>query len=87
MPVSVRLDPKTEELVARLARKKGRTKSEVIRQAIQVLAETQEEGKKPLRPYDAIAHLIGCARGGPRDLSEQTGQKFRHLLLKQGRPR
>jgi len=87
MPVSVRLDPKTEELVARLARKKGRTKSEVIRQAIRVLAESQDTGKKSLRPYDAISHLIGCARGGPRDLSEQTGEKFRHLLLKQGRPR
>ena len=69
MPVSVRLDPKTEELVARLARKKGRTKSEVIRQAIRVLAEGQDTGKKPSRPYDAISHLIGCARGGPRDLS------------------
>ena len=87
MPVSVRLDPKTEELVTRLARKKGRTKSEVIRQAIRVLAEGQDAGKKPLRPYDAIAHLIGCAPGGPRDLSEQTGEQFRHLLLKQGRPR
>ena len=86
MPVSVRLDPKTEELVNRLARKKGRTKSEVIRQAIRVLAEGQE-GKKPSRPYDAISHLIGCARGGPRDLSEQTGIKFRQLLLKRGRPR
>ena len=86
MPVSVRLDPKTEEIVTRLARKKGRTKSEVIRQAIRVLAEGQE-GKKPSRPYDAISHLIGCARGGPRDLSEQTGIKFRQLLLKQGRPR
>ena len=68
MPVSVRLDPKTEEIVTRLARKKGRTKSEVIRQAIRVLSEGQE-GKKPSRPYDAISHLIGCARGGPRDLS------------------
>ena len=86
MPVSVRLDPKTEEIVTRLARKKGRTKSEVIRQAIRVLAEGQE-GKKPSRPYDAISHLIGCARGGPRDLSEQTGQKFRHLLLKRGQSR
>ena len=87
MPVSVRLDTKTEELVARLARKKGRTKSEVIRQAILVLAESQDEGKKPARPYEAVAHLIGCARGGPRDLSEQTGEKFRRLLLKRGRER
>lgn len=87
MPVSVRLDLKTEDLVTRLARKKGRTKSAVIRQAIWVLAEGQKAGEKPLRPYDAISHLIGCARGGPPDLSEQTGRKFRRLLLKQGRPR
>ena len=80
MPVSVRLDPKTEELVARLAWEKGQTKSEVICQAIQALVEGQDAGKKPSRPYDAISHLIGCARGGPRDLSEQTGEKFRRLL-------
>lgn len=87
MPVSVRLDPKTEELVTRLARKRGRTKSEVIRQAIRVLAEYQDASEKPSRPYDAISHLIGCASGGPRDLSEQTGKKFRHLLLKRGQSR
>ena len=87
MPISVRLDTKTEELVARLARKNGRTKSEVIRQAILVLAESQGAGKKPAPPYEAVAHLIGCARGGPRDLSEQTGEKFRRLLLKRGRER
>lgn len=87
MPVSVRLDAKSEELVARLARKQGQTKSEVIRKAIKVLAESQDNRGKTLRPFDAIAHLIGCARGGPRDLSERTGDKFRQLLAKQGRQR
>ena len=36
MPTSVRLDAKTESLVARLARRKGQTKSRVIRDPIHV---------------------------------------------------
>jgi len=32
------------------------------------------------RPYETIADLIGCVRGGPPDLSENTGEKFRELL-------
>lgn len=87
MPVSVRLDAKSEELVTRLARREGQTKSQVIRKAIRVLAESEDTGRKTPRPFDAIAHLIGCARGGPRDLSERTGEKFRQLLVKQGRRR
>lgn len=87
MPVSVRLDPKTEGLVSRLARRRGQTKSEVIREAIKLLAGKEDGGKKPVHPYDTIAHLIGCAHGGPCDLSEQTGQRFRKLLLERRRQR
>ncbi len=32
------------------------------------------------RPYEAIADLIGCVKGGPPDLSERTGERFRELL-------
>ena len=81
MPVSVRLDAKTEGLVNRLARQRGQTKSEVIREAIKTLATSKGGRKKPVRPYEVIAHLIGCAHGGPRDLSERAGDKFRELLL------
>ena len=81
MHVSVRLDAKTEGLVNQLARQRGQTKSEVIREAIKTLAASEGGGKKPVRPFEAIAHLIGCAHGGPRDLSERTGEKFRKLLL------
>lgn len=80
MPVSVRLDPKTESLVNRLAKRKGRTKSEVIREGLRVLARTEGEMQRRTSPYDAIAHLLGCARGGPKDLSERSGEKVRKLL-------
>jgi hypothetical protein len=85
MPISVRLDPKTENLVNRLARRKGRTKSAVIREALVALSRAEGEAGARTSPYEAIAHLIGCAHGGPKDLSERTGEKLRKLLLARAR--
>ena len=80
MPTSVRLDPKTEALVARLARKTRRTKSEVIRAAIARLAEVEAAPASATTPYEAMEHLLGVAHGGPPDLSVRTGEKVRQLL-------
>ncbi len=87
MALSVRLDPGTERLVERLARKRKQTKSEVIRDALGVLAQQEKgtDGKK--RPYDLVAHLIGCVRGGPRDLSVRAGEKFARLLMERRKSR
>lgn len=87
MALSVRLDPGTERLVERLARKRKQTKSELIRDALAALAEQEKgtDGKK--RPYDLIAHLIGCVRGGPPDLSVRTGEKFARLLKERRKKR
>jgi metal-responsive CopG/Arc/MetJ family transcriptional regulator len=79
MSITVRLDTAMEGLVNRLAKQRGITKSELIREALRRIADENQE-KKPRRPYDAISHLIGCAHGGPPTLSEQTGQKFHKLL-------
>ena len=86
MSISVRLDAATEGQLKRMARQRGVSKSEIIREAIKLLANG-ESGKKAFRPYDALAHLIGSVQGGPQDLSEQTGQKFRELLIKEKRRR
>ena len=85
MPLSVRLDTVTESLIGRLARKRRQTKSEVIRDAIGVLAKQEEKGAGKQRPYDLVAHLIGCVKGGPRDLSVNTGKKFRQMLVERAR--
>jgi hypothetical protein len=87
MPLSVRMDARTEFLLGRLARKRRQTKSEVIRDAIGVLAKQEEKGTEKKRPYDLVAHLIGCVKGGPRDLSVRTGEKFRQMLVERGRKR
>ena len=85
MPTSVRLDPKTESLVNRLARRRGQTKSEVIREALLALARSEEDVKPRATAYEALGHLIGCVKGGPKDLSERTGEKFHALLLERKR--
>ena len=78
MPTSVRLDAKTDSLIRRLAKKRGQSKSEVIRQAL--AAYSRQEAQEAKRPFDAIAHLIGCADSKGAALSVKTGEKFRALI-------
>jgi hypothetical protein len=81
MPTSVRLDSRTEGLVRRLARKRGQTKSEVIREALVAFARDEDRTKLRETLYESIAHVVGSVKGLPPDLSERTGEKFRALLL------
>ena len=80
MPLTVRVDVKTERLIQRLARKRGRSKSEVIRDAIGVLARGIQEQVKAERPYETVRDLIGSVHGGHPDLSVRTGQQFRRMV-------
>lgn len=86
MPMSVRLDPKTDRAIARLAKQRGQTKSEVVREAIGVLTQQTKTGKQK-QPYDLIAHLIGCVDSGGARLSERTGEKFANLLREKAHAR
>jgi hypothetical protein len=85
MPTSVRLDAKTESLVARLARRKGQSKSRVIRDAIHAYAETETAVREPESAYEALKPWIGSVKGLPPDLSERTGDKFYQLLIERRR--
>jgi len=76
LPTSVRLDPETERALEQLARSRSVSKSEIVREAIELLASQERQA-----PFDRVADLIGCVRGGPPGLSENTGQRFRRLLV------
>jgi len=75
LPTSVRLDPETQRALEQLARSRSVSKSEVVRQAIELLASQERHA-----PFDRVADLLGCVQGGPPDLSEETGTRFRQLL-------
>ena len=78
-PLTLRLDPKTRQRIARLARRQRLSTSEVVRQAIAAWADRQEPVTSP---YDAMRDLIGVVRGGNPKRSEQTGRRFTALLKK-----
>jgi hypothetical protein len=84
--ISIRLDSKTERVVNELARRKGQTRSDVIREAIALLAQQRPE-RDAARPFDALAPWIGCVRGGPTGLSARTGEGFRRVLGERRAPR
>jgi Arc/MetJ-type ribon-helix-helix transcriptional regulator len=80
MVISVRLDLWTERLVERIVRETGRTRSEIVREALARLVQERESRPEPESPYAALRPFIGCAHGGPQDLSAETGSKFARVL-------
>ena len=80
MATSIRLTPQLERLVTRGARRRKQTKSEVIRSVLSALAQEEKSQVPAATPYEAMKHLIGCASGGPPDLSQKTGAKLRVML-------
>lgn len=87
MTTSVRMDAETERLLEDLARERGSTKSEIVREAVKLAARGRRRPRLPERPYDAFRGVIGSVRGGPPDLSERTGTRFRQHLLDRKRKR
>lgn len=80
MPTSVRLDPETEALLRQLARSSGRTKSEIIREALHRMAAGTAEAAEPASLYHAIDDLVGIADDGPEDLAEHHKTRFHEKL-------
>ena len=85
MPTSVRLDPETELLLRRLAQRSGRSKSDVIREALNRLAEESTGGVAEGDLYASVADLMGCIRGGTRPPARQHKRTYRESLEKKHR--
>jgi Arc/MetJ-type ribon-helix-helix transcriptional regulator len=75
---TVRLDPATRASLERLVEQRGQTRSEVIRDAIAHLAGEDREGG--LSAFDRLRPFVGIADSGGRQLSRETGRRFRELL-------
>jgi predicted DNA-binding protein len=76
-PLTLRLDDKTRSRIARIARRKQLSTSEVVRQAIEAWVERHEPVTSP---YGVVTDLIGVVRGGNSKRSTQTGRRFTKLL-------
>ena len=81
-PVTLRLEKKTRQRIARMASRRHISTSELIRQAIEAWVEQQE----PIAaPYEAMADLIGVVNGGNPRRSAETGRRFREILKSRGK--
>ena len=80
MTITVRMDRKTEKLLNRLTKTKGSNKSEVIREAIRLLADNETNKDIPI--YDRIKDLVGTIDTGGRNLSQESHKKVSALIKK-----
>ena len=77
--LNVRIAPEMAAFLERVARQTGRTKSEVVRDALEALrASGAWRAASP--PAAAMAGLIGCWDSSGARLSERTGERFARLL-------
>jgi predicted DNA-binding protein len=76
-PITLRIDRKTRQRVERIARRKGTTTSQVLRDAIENWVEREDTAGSA---YDRIKHLIGVIEGGDPALSVKTGRRFAERL-------
>jgi hypothetical protein len=77
--LNIRIDAETAAFLDRIARARGLTKSEVVRQALATLRK-QDVRPSNSTPYERMAHLIGSGDSGGMQLSERTGERFARML-------
>ncbi len=84
--ISIRLDAETTASIDRLAREQGKSKSEIVREALRQYAK--RNGKrfhKDETLYDRIKDVVGSCDGGGVALSVDTGRKYAEMLWKDRR--
>jgi predicted DNA-binding protein len=82
MPTSVRLDPETEVLLKRLARRSGRSKSEVLRDALHRMTERAVTKAEEGSVYSLMSDLVGAAKQGPANLARRHKHAYQEALAR-----
>lgn len=83
MPFSVRLDRDTERRIDELAAAAGRSRSQIVRDAVAAYAAARDreaERTEPVTAYDRLKPYIGVARGLDPTLSQRHSEAFLELL-------
>lgn len=84
MPIlSIRLDAQAASSVDRISARTGKTKSEIVREALADYVAAVDRKSKGERPYDKMLPYIGSFDSGGMQLSTRTGEKFTEMLLKE----
>jgi len=87
MPTSLRLDRETEKLLIRLAFDEGRTKSDVIREAIHKYGRKLNERRRGESLFEAIRPFLGIERVQGASPSAQSSERFTEIVREKARKR
>jgi len=87
MSLTVRLTPRTERALDALARRRGQTRSDVVREAIERYASAADREAREPGPYRQWADVIGAVRLGGRKPGRTTGELLRDFLNRKARAR
>ena len=80
MALTVRLSPKAERALNALAKRRGLSRSDVVREAIERYEAQDPDPKGSRRPYNAWLDVIGTVALGVRDPARTTGAQFTALV-------
>lgn len=88
MVTSVRLDTKTERALGRMAKLSGKTKSALIREAVQQMTATADrDSSRGPTAYDRFADVIGLVARGPGARAARSEEILKELFARKRRPR
>lgn len=80
MVTSVRLDPATERTLARLSKTTGKTKSELIREALRKFSERALDASAGVTAYDRLADVVGITNLGRGNRAARSEQILRSIF-------
>ena len=88
MPFSIRLDPETEAKIRRLTATTGRSKSDVVREAVaRFAANDGGDASAAGSAFERLKPFIGVVGTGGANLSTNTHAKYRAALERKHRAR
>jgi hypothetical protein len=82
MPLNVRLNAKTERLLNALAKRRGQTRSDIVREAIEQFGQAQISSTQRRSAYDHWVDVIGVAHSRPRLVQDHRRAVRRHREAK-----
>ncbi|MBF8301117.1 MAG: 1 protein [Acidobacteria bacterium] len=86
MPFSLRLDPDTEAKIRKLTAATGRSKSDVVREAVaHYAADADAAAPQEASAFDRLKPFIGVVNTGGANYSNDTHTKYRERLRQKHR--
>jgi predicted DNA-binding protein len=87
MPLTVRLDANTERALNALAKKRGLSRSDVVREALAQYHADAGGAPLPRNAFDAWQDVVGVVKIGVRRADMSTGEQFAGLVRNAARAR